>query len=169
MEPAFYWFFSLSASWWRCSCFQKVSSWCPSLLTLVSESFSWTSTFSYQPYNSCSHGHKGREACCVVSSFISVPCSCFSSEDEFFALSLNFIYFHSSQKPRISCHALKGLMGTSPGDVSCKINKLGIKSVNPDYWPLSPASLLCKQTWTTSFLLLWQLPVRLSRERKWAK
>lgn len=39
----------------------------------------------------------------------------------------------------------EGINGATPGDVSCKINKLGIKSINPDYWPLSPASPLCER------------------------
>lgn len=44
-------------------------------------------------------------------------------------------------------------MGTSPGDVFWRINKLGIKSVNPAYWPPSPASPLCEQTWAEGVFL----------------
>lgn len=80
----------------------------------------------------------------------------------YFALSLNCSFIYTAHKSP----ALKGSMGTSPGDVSCKINNSGIKPINPDYWPLSPGSLY-KQTWPSSFLLFTQIPVRLSRERKW--
>lgn len=79
-----------------------------------------------------------------------------------FALSLNCSFMYTVHKSP----ALQGSMGTSPGDVSCKINNSGITSIIPDSWPLSPGSLY-KQTRPSSFLLSTQNPVRLSRERKW--
>ena len=99
-----------------------------------------------------SRGNRERPAV-TQSSFACVLCSCFSSTDESFGLVRKlFIYCHSPQKLRLKCHALKGSEGTSPGDVSCKINKAGIKSANPNFWPLSPASPLCEQIWNTGFL-----------------
>lgn len=143
---------ALSASWWRCICFQKVSSCCLGLLTHVSETLSWATTFSHlkelQPA-----AVKRRRPSVPQSSFTCLPCGCFSSIDAFFCFVTEpFIYLHSPQKPRIRCHALKGSMGTLPGDVSCRINKSGIKLVNPDSCPPSPASPLCEQTRTRASL-----------------
>ena len=58
-------------------------------------------------------------------------------------------------------------MGTSPGDVSCRINKSGIKLVNPDDWPLSPASPLCEQTWPKGFFLAASRETE--QRKKWAE
>lgn len=99
-----------------------------------------------------SRGNRERPAV-TQSSLACVLCSCFSSTDESFGLVIKlFIYCHSPQKLRLKCHALKGSVGTSPGDVSRRMNKPGIKPANPNSWPLSPASALCEQIWTTGFL-----------------
>lgn len=142
---------------------------CPSVLHAEGAAASWASLHlclrphesapSHSTHNSFIHGINWERPAVLGSSFTCVPCSCFSSTDELFCfVSKPFIYVHSPQKP-----CSEGINGAI---TRCKINKSGIKSINPDYWPLSPGSLY-KQTWPSSFLLFPQIPVRLSRERKW--
>lgn len=86
------------------------------------------------------------------SSSACVLCTCLSFTDGFFCFVTElFIYFHGPQKPRLRRRALQGSVGTSPGDGSCGRDESGIQSVRPDSWPLSPASPLGEQTWTTGF------------------